>query len=145
MPSQTKLDNYMMLAAKMGNDEELESLIDQGANVHAFKGIVLKIAAVEGYLSAVEILLKRGCDIHADDDAALRGAVDRGHENIVEYLLGQGADFKVLETDQQERYKDFTPEAVKKIAKQDALIAQKEQAQMKRNQQRALRRYVHRP
>ena len=145
MASQTKLNNYLLLSAKLGNDEDVQSYIDQGADVRYLKSVCLRVAAMEGHLSTVQLLLKHGADLHGDDDAALREAVLKGRDNVVSYLLDMGADFKSLEKDQQEKYKHLSVEFKEAAKIAEAEKQRNEKDDQRRSRQRRLRNYIRRP
>ena len=93
------LNDQLISAAAAGNKNEVDSLLDRGADIHANDDKALHWAAGRGHTATVELLLDRGADIHAKDDEALRWAPANGHTAIVALLLKRG---------------NYTPEAVTK-------------------------------
>ncbi len=145
MASQTKLNNYLLLSSKLGNNEDVQSYIDKGADVRFLKSVCLRIAAMEGHLSTVQLLIKHGADLHGDDDAALREAVLKKRDDVVSYLLDMGADFKSLEKDQQKKYKHLTIEFKNAAKVAEAEKKRNEKDDQRRSKQRRLRNYIRRP
>lgn len=109
MPSQTKLDNYMLMAAVQGKDDDLLEQVRMGANPRAYKDVALQAAAGKGYTSTVLLLLEMGLDIHAQEDEALKCAAKNDHEETVGVLILHGAHFAALPEDQQEKYRHLVP------------------------------------
>ena len=72
--------------------DNIEMLINDGADVHAKGDYALRFAAKNGYHNIVKLLIKHGADIHAENDYALRWAAENGHYGTVKLLLKHGAD-----------------------------------------------------
>ena len=86
-----KLNKLLIKSAINGNLEEVRSLVERGANIHAQDDEALKSSAAKGHLNVVKYLLERGADIHAQDDKALIESAAKGHLDIVKYLIESGA------------------------------------------------------
>ncbi len=87
----------MLHMAYTGNEEILESMLAQGADVEAVdeSGFsALRIAAMHGYLECIEVLLAHGAEVDAEDSdgkTALHYAVMAGQLSCVHRLLRAGA------------------------------------------------------
>ena len=90
--TKTKINKQFIAASKNNQIAALESLLNQGADVHANNDYALKSAAFFGYLEVVKLLVTHGANIHADGEMALRRASFHGHLPIVEFLIAHGAD-----------------------------------------------------
>ena len=115
MRSQTKLDNYMLMAAVQGKNDDLQEQIRMGANPRAYKDAALYAAAGKGHTSTVLLLLDMGLDIHADEDQAIRSAAKNDFEETVGVLILHGADFAVLPEDQQEKFRHLVPKTPEEL------------------------------
>ena len=86
------------MAAKEGEIEELNDLLDNGADPNALDtmGITpLSWAVIRGHQDAAELLLNRGADVNQpnrDGAIALHGAAFLGKTSLVEFLLANGAN-----------------------------------------------------
>lgn len=85
------------LAAREGDLEMVELLVNNGANVNNYKP--LQLASQKGYLEIVTYLVEHGAnlndpdiEIRFDGLSPLHEAVRGGHFDVVEYLVEQGAD-----------------------------------------------------
>ena len=85
------------LAAREGDLEMVELLVDNGANVNNYKP--LQLASEKGYLEIVTYLVEHGANLNEPDIvigvdglSPLHEAVRGGHFDVVEYLVEQGAD-----------------------------------------------------
>ncbi|NOY71622.1 MAG: hypothetical protein GXP14_04485 [Gammaproteobacteria bacterium] len=117
-------DAALIKAARMGDIEKIETLIDQGTNpdVKNRGGMTPLLAATfNNQLGAVKILIAKGADVNlvpvgfkkwafaasaaslkdhelmesaSKGDTALLVAVRKGHSKIVEYLIASGADVR---------------------------------------------------
>lgn len=134
MPSQTKLNNQMLMAAVLGRDEELLEQVRMGADPRAYRDTALYGAAGKGHSSTVLLLLDMGLDIHVEDDKPLKCAAENGHENTVQLLILRGADFSVLPEEQQEKYRHLVPKTPEEL--------REKQASAVRVRQGALRNFV---
>src|SRR3989344_4836464 len=79
-------------ACEHGYLDEVVSLLEHGADIHANNDLALRSSAQNGHLPVVQFLLEQGADIHADNDLALRWSACYGHLSVVQFLLEQGAD-----------------------------------------------------
>src|SRR3989344_5809874 len=79
-------------ACEHGYLDEVVSLLDHGADIHAYNDLALRSSAYNGHLPVVQYLLEQGADIHANHDLALRLSAYYGHLPVVQYLLEHGAD-----------------------------------------------------
>ncbi len=97
-------------AAKTGEVEEAERLIQAGADLEALDEdgeTPLTAAALEGQTAAVKLLVARGADIKSQNKGvftALHAAAHKGHIQIVEFALDQGAGI-----DDQDNKAGITP------------------------------------
>ena len=87
-----KLNKLLIKSAINGNLEEVRSLVERGADIHAENDYALKSSAVNGHLDVVKYLVERGANIHVQDDDALRRSASNGHVEIVKYLVERGAN-----------------------------------------------------
>lgn len=84
-----------------GNDDILELLLDNGANINCVGGIhgtALQVASEAGFESTVLLLLSRDADpnvVAGAHGTALRAAAYRGFRNIVDILFEHGADVDI--------------------------------------------------
>ena len=80
-------------AAKVGDLQQVQQIVDEGANLDATlpRGETpIIVAALEGHAGVVEFLIARGADVQARNDRgfnALHAAAYRGHLAIVELLV----------------------------------------------------------
>lgn len=136
MPSQTNLDNLMLMAAVQGRDEELLEQVRMGADPHAYRDAALYAAAANGHNATVLLLLDMGLDIHIDHDKPLQCAAENNHDSTVKILLLRGADITVLPEDKQKKYRSLVPKTPEELrAEQQATV---------RVRQTALRNFVRR-
>lgn len=78
---------YKVVFKYIGNVwNNIPFLIEQGANLNAGNGLVLRDAAYHGYLDIVKYLVENGADIHIKDDDSLRRASMKCRLDVVEYL-----------------------------------------------------------
>lgn len=96
-------------AAKSGNVEVLEQLLEQGVTVRSeLEGTTaLYTAAREGHADAVMLLLEHGASVNVTEsrfgNPPINAAAERGHTSVVRSLLQEGADVNAR------NLKDFTP------------------------------------
>lgn len=87
----------LRIAANTGRLEEVERLLNEGADVNAkaMNGMTpLILAAWMGHTEVVELLLRNGADVNAKTNTgstALKLATDRGHQKIIALLREYGA------------------------------------------------------
>ena len=97
-------------AAKSGEVEEAERLIQAGADLEALDEdgeTPLTAAALEGQTAAVKLLVARGADIKGQNKGgftALQAAAYTGHIRIVEFVIDRG-----VEIDDQDNKAKITP------------------------------------
>jgi len=75
--------------------DNIQMLIDEGADVHVDNDYALQWASLDGHLKIVKVLLENDADVHANEDCALRTASIKGHLEVVKLLLENGADIHV--------------------------------------------------
>ena len=86
-------NNYILKrSATKGQLDVVKYLVENGANIHAENDYALRYSACNGHLEVVKYLVENGADIHSIDDFALRWSAELGQFNIVKYLVEQGAD-----------------------------------------------------
>jgi ankyrin repeat protein len=92
-------DLVLRKAVQQGRPDEVERLLDEGANVNAakdkYRSTVLMLASARGDLQLMSLLVARGADVNAGDAdgwTALMGATVEGHVDAVKFLLDKGAD-----------------------------------------------------
>lgn len=78
-------------AARFGNIDIVNLLLDNGADVNTEDGYPLRWAAMNGHTEIVRILIKYGADVNVEKGISLRWAATRGHAKIVRLLLNAGA------------------------------------------------------
>ena len=90
-------DLELIEAARNGQTEEVQALLEAGADVNAISdadGMALILAAARGHTEIVRMLLEAGADVNAktsNGNTALLRAAARGHAGIVELLRKAGA------------------------------------------------------
>jgi len=72
--------------------DNIQMLIDEGADVHADNDYTLRRASLYGHLEVVKVLLENGADVHAENDEALQWASEYGRLEVVKVLLENDAD-----------------------------------------------------
>lgn len=92
-------------AAKLGDVEKVEELLEQGVDVDArsrYEATALSFAAQHGHLNVVQILLTHGATVDVRDSfykvTPLQWAASNGHSEVVAELIRGGAtpDFSAL-------------------------------------------------
>ncbi len=73
-------------AARHGDKEVVELLLEAGADIHFLSDIALRGAAEFGQTEMVMFLLQRGADVHTRDDSPLRLAKKNHHKQTAAYL-----------------------------------------------------------
>ena len=97
--SVSDLDNRLLKAAREGQQEEVEELLQSNANVEAkdgqYRETPLHLAARYGHRDIVDLLLEKKADIEAKDQGQrtpLHHAAFSGRKEVVTFLLEKGAD-----------------------------------------------------
>ena len=85
-------EDVLIEASKIGNLKAVKYIVEQGADIHAWSNLALRMASENGHLNIIKYLVDKGTNIHAQDNYALRWASLRGHLNIVKYLVEHGAN-----------------------------------------------------
>jgi ankyrin repeat protein len=112
---------HLWQIAAGGDIDQLQDLLDRGADVNASNpsGLTpLMVAAYHGRIEMVRALIKNGADVNATDDEGLTAAMladDAGHDEIVRILVGRAVKRKKTapapETSQPQSTVDETFEA----------------------------------
>ena len=92
------LYNELRTACTQNRLEDVKSLVERGANPHAFGYIHFISSVASGHLKIVEYLYSIGANIRVNNDMALKHAIVNGHLEIVKYLLSLGADTENMGT-----------------------------------------------
>ena len=79
----------MITSAESGNIERMIYLIDNGADIHYKKDLIITKPAYNGDLKTLKYLIDKGVDVHTYNNYCLRYATLKNHENILEFLLTQ--------------------------------------------------------
>lgn len=106
-----KLGELLIEAARHGEAQRVEKLLEQGADIraHDSKGETVLHAVFSRRnwrldLGLVMLLLQRGADLKAQDQRGwtpLHAAAERGRREAAEFLLDKGADPKATDQDGQ--------------------------------------------
>jgi ankyrin repeat protein len=80
------VNDKLINACETGDFKTVKSLVQSGADIHAYDDCALRWAAESGHLEIVKFLVEQGANIHALDDYALRWAAQKDHLEIVNYL-----------------------------------------------------------
>ena len=80
------LKSAFVIAAREGQAEIVELLLEAGVDVHVWEDVALRLAADGGHAETVKVLLNAGADVHAKDDEALRSAEENGYRETVAIL-----------------------------------------------------------
>ena len=98
----TQFGTWAHVAARHGQLEILERLLDMGADINACGGVsggnALNEAAVAGHVEVVEYLLKRGAemDVSISECNPLFSAIYGGYVEVAKLLVDHGIDTKVV-------------------------------------------------
>lgn len=98
-------ETALMIALNNGEDEVVEWLLNQKADIHAVddEGIsCLHWAATCGNLHVVELCLDSGADVNKRDEkgrTALFQALETSQEHVVKFLLDYGANYGIPDND----------------------------------------------
>nr|CUV53964.1 protein of unknown function [Ralstonia solanacearum] len=87
---------YLKIAAKYGQCEIINYLIQCGSDVHANGDEALCFAAEHGHLEAVQCLVELGADIHAQEDKPVKLATHANKIGVVQYLVEAGASIDAV-------------------------------------------------
>ena len=101
----SELDDQLRDAASNGNIEDIERLLDAGANINAqgegkyyFDGTPLNNASMEGHDEIVKLLISKGADLNANNigytplHSAIHSYNNGPHKKIIEILIESGAN-----------------------------------------------------
>jgi ankyrin repeat protein len=98
---QSELNRQLLAATLRGDNEKVQMLLEQGADIEARDFIdqtALMIAAFFGPIEMLQLLLDRGANIEArcgdGGEIALTNAAERGHTEMVQLLLDRGANIE---------------------------------------------------
>ena len=80
------LNNQLISAAVAGNENEVDRLLDRGADIHAEDDDALRWAAGYGHTATVALLLKRG-NFTAEAVAAAKARATAGDQSEVVALI----------------------------------------------------------
>lgn len=109
----------LITAAFLGNLEQVQRLLEKGANVNAKRdnGITaLMGASLEGHTEIVEVLLAKGADVNAKNNMLGSGftacdyASRKDHQDIVKLLVRAGAFYEEKERIDPFRKEKVSPE-----------------------------------
>lgn len=67
-------------AARTGQTDVVQVLLDAGVDVHAQDDLALRMAALSGQTEMVRLLLEHGADVHAKGATAFLVADENGHK-----------------------------------------------------------------
>jgi ankyrin repeat protein len=87
-----EMSRELCAAARDGDFQEVQRLVDNGADIHVKEDYALRWSAQNGHLDIVEFLVSKGSRIHAREDYALRWSAENGHLAVVKFLVDNGAD-----------------------------------------------------
>ena len=90
------LTSAFVVAARDGQTEIVELLLEAGADVHAWEDVALRLAADGGHVETIQALLEAGADVHAENDESLHGAEENCHSEAAR-LLQQWAGRRVVD------------------------------------------------
>jgi len=85
-------DHALRWASIYGLTGIVKILVENGADVHSKTGQALRLASQNGHLGVVKVLVENGANVHVEDEYAIRWSSDKGHLEIVKILLENGAD-----------------------------------------------------
>ena len=74
----------MIFSAEKGDIERMTYLINNGADIHYKKDLLITKAAYNGDLKTLKYLVDKGLDIHCYDNYCLRYATLKNYENILD-------------------------------------------------------------
>ena len=95
IPKKFKAHSVVLKYIGETNDvETLKTLVEDGANIHAYGDYALGWSAGNGHLKIVKYLVEMGANIYAYGDYAFQFAANNGHLDVVKYLAEQGVDLR---------------------------------------------------
>jgi hypothetical protein len=77
------------------NLSAIKNLVSEGADIHFFADLALRVAVITGQLEYIKYFLSKGADIHTCNDTAVRTAACDGNLEIVKYLVSNGANIYI--------------------------------------------------
>ncbi|BCS82549.1 putative ankyrin repeat protein [Cotonvirus japonicus] len=77
--------------------DKVKYLVENGADINFDRGLAIKNASSNGFLSIVQYLVKNGANIHADNDCAVRHALTNEHLDLAKYLVSVGANIHAVD------------------------------------------------
>ncbi|PRD76145.1 hypothetical protein C6P74_23945 [Burkholderia multivorans] len=87
---------YLKIAAKYGQCEIINHLIQCGSDVHANGDEALCFASEHGHLEAVQCLLDLGANVQAQEEKPVKLATHADRISVVQYLVGAGASIDAV-------------------------------------------------
>ena len=72
--------------------DNIQFLVEQGADIHACDDLALRWAAMNGHLELVKYLVEQGANVNIEGDSVLYNAAQNGHLDVVKYLVENGAN-----------------------------------------------------
>ncbi|MBR8147378.1 ankyrin repeat domain-containing protein [Burkholderia vietnamiensis] len=87
---------YLKIAAKHGQCEIIQHLVQRGSDVQANDDEALCCAAEGGYLEAVQCLVDLGADIHAQEEKPVKLATYANKIGVVQCLVEAGASIDAV-------------------------------------------------
>ena len=103
--SNKNLNQKFLQAAKVGNFEQLDSMIQTGVNVNVTNSsddTALIFASEKGHNACVDLLINAGADVNIHGTNGSTGlilAAENGHDECVKSLIKAGACVNERETD----------------------------------------------
>lgn len=91
---QKKLNDDLIQASIDGDKNQVNILLNLGADIHDGEDYSLIKASEYGHYEVVELLLKRGANVNGDNCLAIRYASNRGQLDVVKLLISNGANIK---------------------------------------------------
>ncbi len=84
--------DYLRNGSADGRLDHVIISLKNGANIHAYSDLAIRLASQNGHLDVVKYLVENSADINAYSDGALRNSSLHGHLDVVKYLVKNGAD-----------------------------------------------------
>ena len=140
MAFQKTLNRRLLKASQNGDTEDVQILLEAGANVHAEDNFALLCASANGHTEIVKLLLEAGANVHAVHHQALRWASHRGHTEIVKLLRAARLFLPRQSPEQRQGLRMFTLRDV--LSRWEAAeLSQPEAAELLGVSARTFRRY----